>query len=166
MTTDQQANDALRALIREPVELAEEGLRTVLAAVSSTPQQRVRLPLFPTWRFQSMLSATKTVAAGVIVALFAGFLLTGVLTLRPSEVSQLAAVASASAQPETSPSVPPSMEPTTAPEAMVRTDLVPGVALTVEEVTPGVYRVLDDGAGHDLMAPLSAVLPIDATGDL
>ncbi len=118
----------------------------------------------PTWGFRTMFSAAaKFVVAGAIVALFGGFLLAGVLT-RPSDVLQPAAVASASASPEASPTATPSMEPTNALEAMVRTDLVPGVALTVEEITPGVYRVLDDGAGHDLMTPLSAVLPIDDRG--
>jgi hypothetical protein len=53
------------------------------------------------WRFQSMFSATKFVVAGVIVALFGGFLLTGVLTQKGEE-SVLPAGASAS--PEAIPS--------------------------------------------------------------
>jgi hypothetical protein len=40
----------------------------------------------PKWRFQSMFSATKFVVAGAIVALFGGFLLSGVLTERGEEV--------------------------------------------------------------------------------
>jgi hypothetical protein len=39
----------------------------------------------PKWRFQSMFSATKFVVAGVIVALFGGFLLSGVLTTQQQE---------------------------------------------------------------------------------
>jgi len=39
----------------------------------------------PKWRFQSMFSATKFVVAGAIVALFGGFLLSGVLTQQPSD---------------------------------------------------------------------------------
>ena len=52
----------------------------------------------PKWRFQSMFSATKFVVAGVIVALFGGFLLSGVLTQQGEE--QLpAAIATSSASP-------------------------------------------------------------------
>jgi hypothetical protein len=168
MTGEQQASDALRALTREPVQLSDEGLRVVLAALPSTTQRRAWVRLLPDRRLQSMFSATKFVVAGVIVALFGGFLLAGVLPLKPSDDPQPAAVASApaSASPQASPTVTPSMEPTTAPEAVVRTDLVPDVALTVEEVASGVYRILDDGAGHDLATPMSAVLPIDDTGGL
>ena len=44
------------------------------------PQKRGWLPRFDTGMFQSVFSATKFVVAGVIVALFGGFLLAGVLT--------------------------------------------------------------------------------------
>ena len=47
----------------------------------------------PKWRFQSMFSATKFVVAGAIVALFGGFLLSGVLT-QPSAESVPAAATS------------------------------------------------------------------------
>jgi hypothetical protein len=53
----------------------------------------------PKWRFQSMFSATKFVVAGAIVALFGGFLLTGVLTQQPSDEPLPAVGASASASP-------------------------------------------------------------------
>ena len=81
----------------------------------------------PTRRFQSMFSATKFVVAGAIVALFGGFLLSGVLTQQPIEEAAPAAAS---------------------PSAI--TDLLS--TLVTEEVEPGVYRVLDDGAGHDLVA--------------
>ena len=87
-----------------------------------------------------MFSATKLVVAGVIVALFGGFLLSGVLTQQPSEPLPPAA-ASTSASPE----AVPSAGPTTAPMQSVRSDLLPGVDLVTEEVQPGVYRVLSDG---------------------
>jgi len=58
------------------------------------PRQRRPLPL--TDRFGSMLSATKFLVAGAMVALFGGFLLAGVLT-QPSEESVPGAAASASA---------------------------------------------------------------------
>jgi hypothetical protein len=56
--------------------------------------------------------------------------------------------------------------PTTSPDAVVRTDLLPGVTLTVEEVGPGILRVLDDAAGHELEAPLAGVHAVNGTGDV
>ena len=103
----------------------------------------------------TMFSALKFIAASVIVALFGGFLMMGVLTTQPSE-DQFSAAVSAS------PTVEATSEPTEAPTTSVRTDILPGVALTVEEVEPGVFHVVNDGvrdlvlggdtdivAGHD-----------------
>jgi len=53
----------------------------------------------PKWRFQSMFSATKFVVAGAIVALFGGFLLSGVLTPEGKETAPIVG-ASASARPD------------------------------------------------------------------
>ena len=50
-------------------------------------------------RFRSMFSATKFLVAGAIVALFGGFLLSGVLTQQPSDEPPPPAAASASASP-------------------------------------------------------------------
>jgi len=72
----------------------------------------------------SMFSALKFVAAGAIVALFGGFLLTGVLTT-PQEGE-----------------VPPAAV-TESPSPMTTEELLTGMA--VEEVEPGVYRVVNDG---------------------
>jgi hypothetical protein len=94
----------------------------------------------PKWRFQSMFSATKFVVASVIVALFGGFLLSGVLTQPSSDDGLPAAGSSLSASPN--------LEPTTQPEAPVERDILPGVDLVTEEVAPGVFKVTDDGAGH------------------
>jgi hypothetical protein len=88
----------------------------------------------PKWRFQSMFSATKFVVAGAVVALFGGFLLSGVLTQQPSDEPLPPAAASASASPEVGVS-----------EQSARSDLLPGVDLVTEQVEPGVYRVLSDG---------------------
>ena len=87
----------------------------ILTAITATQS--------PKWTFQSMFSAAKFVVAGALVALFGGFLLSGVLT-QPSEESVPAAV---SASPAATP------------------DLLPGVDLVTEEVEPGVFRVLSDG---------------------
>ena len=55
----------------------------------------------PKWSLQSMFSATKFVVAGVIVALFGGFLLSGVLTQpREDESVPAAVVATPSRKPE------------------------------------------------------------------
>jgi len=100
----------------------------ILTAITATQS--------PKWRFQSMFNATKFVVAGAIVALFGGFLLSGVLTTQPSDEQTPAAM---------------SPSPTTSQE------LLRGM-ITVE-VEPGVFRVLDDGAGHDLVAEP----PVDVT---
>jgi hypothetical protein len=86
----------------------------------------------------SMFSALKFVAASAIVALFGGFLLAGVLTTPQDDEMAPAAMSASPASEVTS-------EPTEAPTTRARTDLLAGVALTVEEVEPGVYRVVDDG---------------------
>jgi len=96
-----------------------------------------------------MFSATKFVVAGAIVALFGGFLLTGVLTQPPSDEPLPPAAASASATTEAEPSdaATSEPEPTTEEQAADTTspDLLPGVDLFTEEVEPGVYRVVSDG---------------------
>jgi len=77
----------------------------------------------PKWRIQSMFSATKFVVAGVIVALFGGFLLTGVLTTQPSDDSLPAAVSSASTEPDASEVAAPTTEATSAPKSTTMTTL-------------------------------------------
>ncbi|MGI9642242.1 MAG: hypothetical protein ACR2N9_05615 [Acidimicrobiia bacterium] len=57
----------------------------------------------PTRRFQSMFSATKLVVAGAVVALFGGFLLSGVLTTQQSDPQPPAAAASATASASPAP---------------------------------------------------------------
>ena len=52
----------------------------------------------PKWRFQSMFSATKFVVAGVIVALFGGFLLVGGFATSPDDEDMPAVGASATPQ--------------------------------------------------------------------
>jgi hypothetical protein len=64
----------------------------------------------PKWRFQSMFSATKFVVAGVIVALFGGFLVSGVLTQQGEEPLP-AAVASPSGSPEAVPTIEAAFAP-------------------------------------------------------
>jgi len=68
--------DETISTIPDPVHLYP----VVAADAHSSSQQRSWFRPLPTLRFQSMFSATKFVVAGVIVALFGGFLLTGVLT--------------------------------------------------------------------------------------
>jgi hypothetical protein len=92
-----------------------------------------------------MFSATKFAVAGAIVALFGGFLLAGVLTQPSDEVVPAAVSPSA-----TAPTDAATPEPTIAAETTARDDLLPSVDLDTEEVQPGVYKIIGDGAGHDL----------------
>ena len=120
-------------------QLADESLRIVgpvrpvddLAVFEAATSRSQR------WGF-TMLSALKFIAAGVIVALFGGFLLAGVLTTPQGDEVAPAAVTDSPERAVTS-------EPTEVPDPSVRTDILPGVALTVEEVEPSVFRVVDDG---------------------
>ena len=97
-----------------------------------------------------MFSATKFVIAGAIVALFGGFLLSGVL-MQPSDeqIPAVGASASAEAGPTTATTATPRVTP--APEAedesvvTTRSDLLPGVELELRKVGPGVHQVLSDG---------------------
>jgi hypothetical protein len=130
----QVARDALRdAGPSRPVDPA-----AVFARAVTTTQS-------PKWRFQSMFSATKFVVAGAIVALFGGFLLSGVLTQQPSDEPLPPAAASASSSPVADATATP--QPTTSVDAemTIRSDLLTGVDLAVEEVEPSVFRVLSDG---------------------
>lgn len=106
-------------------------LDEVLAIPETEAPGRGRWPTRPAWRFQPMLNATKLVVAGSIVAVFGGFLLADVLTA-PSVEHRPAVGDSASAAVEHD-------------DATIRSDLLPGVDLVVDEVEPGVYRVISDG---------------------
>lgn len=95
-----------------------------------------------------MLNATGFVAAGVIVALVGGVVLTGLLS-RPREEDLPAIGASASAAATASAAAAvdePSVAPSLAAAQASAADLLPGVEL--EEVQAGVYKVLGDGTGH------------------
>jgi hypothetical protein len=97
-----------------------------------------------------MFSALKFVVASVIVALFGGLLLAGILgTQLDDEVVPAAGSAS------------PGPDRTAAPTGpLVRSDIVPGVELTVEAVEPGVYRIIDDGV-RDMAAVDSIAFGLD-----
>jgi hypothetical protein len=112
-----------------------------------------------------MFSATKFVVAGVIVALFGGFLISGVLTTRPSEESQPAvgASASASTDPDSTVAATAEIDPAE-PVTTVISDLLPGVDLATEEIEPGVFRVLDDGV-RDLTEGVRDFV-VSASGDV
>ena len=75
------------------------------------------------WRFPSMFSALKFVTAGVVVALFGGFLLAVILTTQQGDEVLPAAV-------------------TESPSPITSEELLSG--MVTEEVKPGVFRVLHD----------------------
>ena len=104
----------------------------------------------PRRQSHSLISATRTVVAGAIVAVFGGFLLAGLLATQPTDDRLPAVGASASATAKNEPTETATSEPgpTTAAEAVTSTtdpDLLPGVDLVVEEVEPGVFGVTSDG---------------------
>jgi hypothetical protein len=82
----------------------------------------------PRWRFQTMFSATKFLVAGAIVALFGGFLLSGVMTQQPSDEPPPPAAASTSASPLADPTWTP-------PPELVMVEIAPGVT---KAAVPGV----------------------------
>jgi len=94
----------------------------------------------------SMFSALKFIAAGVIVALFGGFLLAGVLTTPNDDQMVPAAV-------------------TESPSPMTTEELLSG--MVTEEVEPGVLRVVNDGV-RDLSSSVEGCGPcfmVDVTPD-
>ena len=100
----------------------------------------------PKWRYQSMFGATKFIVTGVILALAgSGLFLTASQPTVPANGPDLTVSASASARVEPS-------ELTATPEPRNESngqdtdpDLLPGVDLVTEAVSPGVFRVLSDG---------------------
>ena len=94
------------------------------------------------WRLQSMFSAAKFVVAAAIMALFGGFLL---LATPPTDDAAPAAVSAS-------------------PSPITTEGLLSG--MVTEEVEPGVYRILDDGAGHDLVAEPPAGLTVASDGSV
>jgi hypothetical protein len=93
----------------------------------------------PKWWSRSTFSAARFVVAGVLVALFGGVLLAGLSTHTGEEGAPPAAATATG-------------DATATVQTRVRSDLLPGVALRVEEVEPSVYRVLNDGV-RDFVAP-------------
>ena len=136
--------------LREPDGLPPLRIAAGAPLVRQTPRERGAIPPLQQ-RFQTTVSATRIVLAGVIVAPFGKILLAGVRPSPANDVSNPAAVASAvasaTAAPEASVAAPPTTAPTpaSAENNHLGTDIVPGVSLTVQEVEPGLYRVLSDG---------------------
>ncbi len=136
MSAERDLHDILDTRLRDVPQLRPTLLGDVFDQTRTIPQRRHRWP-HPDRGF-TMFSALKFVAAAVIVALFGGFLLAGVLTTAQGDETVPAAV-TASPEPETT------RQPTESSSPSVRTDILPGVELTVELVEPGVYQVVDDG---------------------
>ena len=89
--------------------------------VNATEIMRAATTTTPRWRFQSMFSATKFVVAGVIVALFGGLMLSGVLTRQPSDDSAPVVGASTSALPSPAIESAIAVDPITEPSGFVTT---------------------------------------------
>jgi len=107
------------------------------------------------WGF-TMFSALKFATAGAILALFGGFLLAGILTMPDGDEVVPAAVTESPELEATT----ARKEPTEPPDPSVRTDILPDIALTVEEVEPGVLWVVNDGRS-DFAFPVDPEVPYD-----
>ena len=121
----------------------------------------------PKWRFQSMFSATRFVVAGVIVALFGGFLLSGVLTQQSGDVTP-AAVGSAS--PEATPSIPfklPAVIPDGIESGTAETPLGTArwVHLSGDYVTPRLRHEGDAQGAFEWPTGIAVFAPPDGDGD-
>lgn len=105
-----------------------------------------------------MSSATRFIITAVVVALSVSTLVTGA----PTGSTDVRAIVGASAATEAA------AEPTEPNEIdeLVRTDVLPGVPLALEEMDPGIYRVIDDGAGHDLQTALTGVDAFGSSGEV
>ena len=99
--------------------------QAVWAIPATSPPERRWLPRIDTEGF-SMFSAVKFIAAAVIVVLFGGFLFTGILSTQQGDEALPAAV-------------------TESPSPITTDVLLPGVNLSVEEVEPGVFRLVGEG---------------------
>jgi len=144
---DQQLATALRAVHTDSSRYpdAESVVQDVVSIpFHQIPQQRGFVPIL-TGRFQSMFNATKFAAAGVLVALFGGFLLAGILSTPQGEDAAPAVVTKSPA-------------PTTT-EALLS-------SMVTEEVEPGVFWVVNDGV-RDLSYPVGyiPVHMVDVTPD-
>ena len=142
--TDQRLGHLVGEWLREscvPTSDPHEGVRNVIAQTSDmsqvgtgwrsrlTVKQAVPVPVPKTngrtrTRGLTVFSALKFIAAAVIVALFGGFLLTGILST-----------------PQGDEVLPATL--TESPSPMTTEELLSG--MVTEEVEPGVFRVVHDG---------------------
>ena len=97
-----------------------------------------------TWMVHPSFSVTKLVASAAVVALFGAILLAGVSTRQSDDLAPAAA--------------------TDSPSPAATEELLS--SMVTEEVEPGVYRVRDDGAGHDLVAEPPANLTVASDGSV
>ncbi len=168
----------LRAIGKSHVrEVAPPALHELTRSVIRQPAVRQRFPLpLSTGRFPSMFSALKFVVAGVIVALFGGFLLSGVLTQPPSDEPLPAVGASASATAQAEPTTEATAESEPVPEAteVLQSDsnLGPGTftstgsldrgraAHTATLLSDGRVLVVGGSEGMDYVTPAEAWDPV------
>ena len=158
MTDDRQSGVLFESWLKGTDPMPPNARPSVARVMARMPQTRQRgrwwpLPLLdspapiPTTngrqpaRGFTMLSALKFVVAAAIVALFGGFLLTGILTTPQGDEVLPAAV-------------------TESPSPMTTEELLSG--MVTEEVEPGVLRVVNDGV-RDLMRTYNIVVGMDGS---
>ena len=92
---EKELQAGLRAIRQERTTCSDEVEvhREVLAIpIEQIPQERNRSSLFSSWRERSMFSALRFAAAAVVVALFGGFVLAGILATQQGDKALPAAV--------------------------------------------------------------------------
>jgi hypothetical protein len=144
-----------RAQLPDPPALHE---RMLALSFDDIPQRRSWLSRLNMGGLRSLFSATEVALASAVVALFGFVVLAGVMLTGRPETPAIGATPTATSLASPMPTSDDG------PVTTERSDLVPGVDLTVEEVAPGVLRVIGDGE-HDLTRDTWDVA-VSASGDV
>ena len=123
--------------LKEPIWLPEIDTERTAQLIHVTPQQRCWLRPLTTRRSHSMFTGMKVVAAGVVLAMVGGFLIT-TMTLPPRDGDNPPAAGTTAPSPVANPSSVPEASPSGAPDA------------TPEPTVDVAALVMDAGSGQSV----------------
>ncbi len=155
----------VEAWLKEPIWLPEIDTERTAQLIHLTPQQRGWLRPFTTRRSHNMFTALKVVAAGIVLAMVGGFLIT-TMTLPSRDGEQPAGrdhvlpppVADPSSAPEASPTGVPDATPVATVEAdSLVMDAASGQSVAGWTEIGRLGTGNEDGSGHGEMRRLQAV---------